>query len=108
MNVIKASQLSKRRSLVKVRMALNQRCREGSFWRSSWYWSSVHSNMVWTRKAKRMMVPVVERSADAEDQRKGKCLRWKEVRLNLAHPKGRVTLVFGGHFAGGVEESGRQ
>ena len=29
------------------------------------------------------------------------------MRLNLVHPKGRVTRVFGGNFAGGVEESGR-
>jgi hypothetical protein len=32
-------------------------------------------------------------------------LSWKEVRLNLVHPKGSVTPVFGGNFAGGVEES---
>jgi hypothetical protein len=54
------------------------------------------------------MVPVVEVSPDAADKRKGKCLSWKEVRLNLVHPKGSVTPVFGGNFAGGVEESGRQ
>lgn len=54
------------------------------------------------------MVPVVEPSADAEDQRQGKILGWKEVRLNLVHPKGSVTPMFGGNFAGGVEESGRQ
>jgi hypothetical protein len=54
------------------------------------------------------MVPVVEPSPEAADQRKGKCLSWKEVRLNLVHPKGSVTPVFGGNFAGGVEESGRQ
>jgi len=54
------------------------------------------------------MVPVGEPSPDAEDQRKGKVLSWKEVRLNLVHPKGRVTPVFGGNFVGGVEESGRQ
>ncbi len=54
------------------------------------------------------MVPAVEVSSDAEDKRKGKRLAWKEVRLNLVHPKGSVTLVFGGNFAGGVEESGRQ
>ena len=54
------------------------------------------------------MVPVVEPSPDAEDQRKGKVLSWKEVRLNLVHPKGSVTPVFGGNFVGGVEESGRQ
>src|SRR5512147_665520 len=39
---------------------------------------------------------------------KMKVLRWQEVRLNLVHPHGSVTPVFGGHFAGGVEESGRQ
>lgn len=54
------------------------------------------------------MVPVVEVSSDAKDKRKGKCLAWKEARLNLVHPKGSVTPTFGGHFAGGVEESGRQ
>jgi hypothetical protein len=54
------------------------------------------------------MVPVVEPSPEAEDKRKGKVLSWKEVRLNRVHPHGRVTPRFGGHFAGGVEESGRQ
>ena len=41
-------------------------------------------------------------------QRKGKVLSWKEVRLNLVHPKGSVSPLFGGNFVGGVEESGRQ
>jgi hypothetical protein len=54
------------------------------------------------------MVPVVEISPDAKDKRKGKTLVWKEVRLCLVHPPSSVTPVFGGHFAGGVEESGRQ
>ena len=64
------------------------------------------------------MVPVVELSPEADlsacghaqagDQRKGKVLSWKEVRLNRVPPKGRVTPLFGGNFAGGVEESGRQ
>ena len=54
------------------------------------------------------MVPVVEPSPDAEDKRKGKVLSWKEVRLNLVHRQGSVTPTFGGNFAGGVEESGRQ
>ena len=54
------------------------------------------------------MVPVVEISPDAKDKRKGKTLAWKEVRLCLVHPPGSATPVFGGHFAGGVEESGRQ
>jgi hypothetical protein len=54
------------------------------------------------------MVPVVEISPDAKDKRKGKTLVWKEVRLCLVHPPGSATPVFGGHFAGGVEESGRQ
>ena len=54
------------------------------------------------------MVPVVEPSPEAEDRRKGKVLSWKEVRLNLVHPHGSVTPVFGGNFGGGVEESGRQ
>ena len=54
------------------------------------------------------MVPVVEISLAAEDKRKGKTLVWKEVRLCLVHPQGSATPVFGGHFGGGVEESGRQ
>jgi hypothetical protein len=54
------------------------------------------------------MVPVVEPSPAAEDKRQGKVLSWKEVRLNLVHPQGSVTPMFGGNFAGGVEESGRQ
>ena len=54
------------------------------------------------------MAPVVEPASEVQDHRKGKKLSWKEVRLNLFHPKGRVTPVFGGNFAGGVEESGRQ
>ena len=54
------------------------------------------------------MVPVVEPSPDAEDRRQGKVLSWKEVRLNLVHPKGSATPMFGGNFAGGVEENGRQ
>lgn len=54
------------------------------------------------------MVPVVEPSAASADQRKGKGLSWKEVRLTLVHRHGSVSPVFGGHFAGGVEESGRQ
>jgi hypothetical protein len=54
------------------------------------------------------MVPVVETSPAAGDQRKGKTLCWKEVRRCLVHPQGGATPVFGGHFAGGVEESGRQ
>jgi len=54
------------------------------------------------------MVPVVEPSPAAVDKRKGKVLSWKEVRLNLVHRQGSVTPRFGGNFAGGVEESGRQ
>jgi hypothetical protein len=54
------------------------------------------------------MVPVVEPSPEAEDKRKHKVLSWQEVRLNLVHPHGSVTPRFGGNFAGGVEESGRQ
>ena len=54
------------------------------------------------------MVPVVNTSPDAQDRRKGKTVGWKEVRLCLVHPQGSATPVFGGHFAGGVEESGRQ
>jgi hypothetical protein len=54
------------------------------------------------------MAPVVEPSSEAEDKRKGKVLSWNEVRLNRVHPHSSVTPMFGGHFAGGVEESGRQ
>jgi hypothetical protein len=54
------------------------------------------------------MVPVVEVSEVAAGQRKGKALVWKEARLCLVHPPGGAAPVFGGHFAGGVEESGRQ
>lgn len=54
------------------------------------------------------MVPVVEAAPGAGDKRKGKTLCWKEVRLCLAHPQGGATPTFGGHFAGGAEESGRQ
>lgn len=54
------------------------------------------------------MVPVVEVSPDAQDKRQGKTLLWKEVRLCLVHPVGSATPSFGGHFAGGAEESGRQ
>ena len=54
------------------------------------------------------MVPVVEAAQDADDKRKGKTLVWKEARLCIARALGSVTPVFGGHFAGGVEESGRQ
>jgi hypothetical protein len=54
------------------------------------------------------MVPVVEAAEGADDKRKGKALAWKEVRLCRVHPVGSATPAFGGHFAGGVEESGRQ
>ncbi|HYQ92880.1 MAG TPA: ISKra4 family transposase [Candidatus Competibacteraceae bacterium] len=54
------------------------------------------------------MAPVVEPSPEAEDKRQGKVLSWKEVRLNLVHRHGSTTPLFGGNFAGGVEESGRQ
>jgi hypothetical protein len=53
-------------------------------------------------------VPGVEPSSAAEDKRQGKVLSWQEVRLNRVHPHGSVTPRFGGNFAGGVEESGRQ
>ena len=54
------------------------------------------------------MVPVVEVAQGEGDKRKGKVLAWKEARLCIAHELGSATPVFGGHFAGGVEESGRQ
>ena len=43
-----------------------------------------------------------------EDQCQGHLLSWKELRLNLVHPQGSVTPTFRGHFAGGVDKSGRQ
>jgi hypothetical protein len=54
------------------------------------------------------MVPVVEPLPEAKDKRKGQVLSWKAVRLNLVHPTGSVTPMYGGNFAGGVAESGRQ
>lgn len=54
------------------------------------------------------MVPVVEVSPNAEDKRKDKNLCWREVRLNIVHPQGSATPTFGGNFAGGVDECGRQ
>ena len=54
------------------------------------------------------MVPVAEVAQGEGDKRKGKVLAWKEARLCIAHDRGSATPVFGGHFAGGVEESGRQ
>lgn len=54
------------------------------------------------------MVPVVEPVATSADRRKRKVLSWKEVRLTRVHRHGSVSPVFGGHLAGGVEESGRQ
>jgi len=52
------------------------------------------------------MVPVVEPSPEAEDQRKGKMLSWKEVRLNLVHPKGRVTRCSAGILWVGLKKAG--
>lgn len=54
------------------------------------------------------MAPVVEVAQGVGDKRKGKALVWKEARLCIAHELGSAAPVFGGHFAGGVEESGRQ
>jgi len=41
------------------------------------------------------MVPVVEPAPDVQDPRKGKRLSWKQVHLNLVHPKGSVTPYSG-------------
>lgn len=54
------------------------------------------------------MVPVVETVPEALDKRRAKAVSWKEARLCLVHLVGSATPVFGGHFAGGVAESGRQ
>ncbi|MFO1434702.1 MAG: ISKra4 family transposase [Candidatus Competibacteraceae bacterium] len=66
------------------------------------------AGMIFVGELDGAMAPVVEPSSEAEDKRKGKVLSWNEVRLNRVHPKGSVTPRFGGNFAGGVEESGRQ
>jgi hypothetical protein len=52
------------------------------------------------------MVPVVEPSPDAADQRKDKVLSWKEVRLNLVHPKGSVSPYSGGILPAGSRKAG--
>jgi hypothetical protein len=55
------------------------------------------------------MVPVVETEPEAPGRRRAKTVLWKEVRLcRLVHAHGQATPVFGGHFSGGVEASGRQ
>jgi hypothetical protein len=56
MDSSKASQLSKHKYVVSARMSLNKRCREGSFWRSRQYLSSIHSSRVWSKQASRMSV----------------------------------------------------
>ncbi len=65
------------------------------------------AGVLFVGERERSMVPVVEPSPEAEDKRQDKVLSWNEVRLNLVHPKGSVTPLFGGNLAGGVEESGR-
>ena len=53
------------------------------------------------------MVPVVEVDPDAADRRRGKVLKWQEVRLCLAHRRGSAQVHYGGNFSGGVEQTGR-
>ena len=52
------------------------------------------------------MVPVVESDPDAADRRKGKVLKWKEIRLCVARCLGSVQAHYGGNFSGGVEQAG--
>ncbi len=55
------------------------------------------------------MVAVVEVDPDPEvrDKRKGKVLKWQEIRLCLAHRPGSVRVHYGGNFSGGVEKAGQ-
>ncbi len=52
------------------------------------------------------MVPMVETVPEAPNKRRAKTVSWKEARRCLVHPVGSRSPIFGGHFAGGVEESG--
>ena len=53
------------------------------------------------------MVPIVDIDASREDKRKGKTLRWAEVKTCLAHKQGSKTLVFGGTLQGDVDVAGQ-
>ena len=53
------------------------------------------------------MVPVVEVDAEADDRRRGKVLKWQEIRLCVARCHGSVRAHYGGNFSGGVEQAGR-
>lgn len=53
------------------------------------------------------MVPVVDIDKAQDDQRKGKTLFWKELKLCLAHPASANEPVFGGTL-GGIEMAGKQ
>lgn len=53
------------------------------------------------------MVPVVETDPEAADRRKGKVLKWQEIRLCLAHRADSLQIHYGGNFSGGVEQTGQ-
>ena len=53
------------------------------------------------------MVPIVDIDANQTDKRKGKTLRWAEVKTCLAHMQGSKTLVFGGTLQGDVDVAGQ-
>lgn len=53
------------------------------------------------------MIPIVFTDEKAEDKRKGKKEVWKEVKLCLAHPQGKVNPYFGVSFQEGVEQAGK-
>lgn len=54
------------------------------------------------------MVPLVEFDPDRADRRRDKRLRWKEVKVSLAHAHGSTTRVYDATLGGGVEVAGRQ
>lgn len=54
------------------------------------------------------MVPVVEVAETAADRRKGKRLKWKELKLCIARDLDSATRFYGGTFSGDVDEAGKQ
>lgn len=53
------------------------------------------------------MIPIMEPDMTQADQRKGKLLLWKEVKIALAYPQGSRTLAFGGTVQGDAQQAGR-
>jgi hypothetical protein len=53
------------------------------------------------------MVPVVLADADSPDQRKGKTLKWQELKLCIARSLDSVSRFYGGTFSGDVNEAGQ-